>query len=186
MQAIYAAGDPRLSLLLALETNRLRPGSADGRQALLSSFQLISPELTTFLESKSATRFAHVAFAADGTTLIAASPDGAVFRYDQTTHTRRATALRGIPGSSGAVGASALSPNGTVFARDTNAGIALQAVATGTQYALLTGVPGGVQSLAFSADGQTIAVGSFDGPIFLWDVATGAPAALRSRATPRR
>jgi len=64
------------------------------------------------------------------------------------------------------------SPDGTRLAVVSSIGIWLYDVATFRELALLTGHTEIVWSLAFSPDGQTLASGSWDGTVLLWDLTT--------------
>ena len=65
------------------------------------------------------------------------------------------------------------SPDGTQFALASDVGIWLLNAHTGTEIALLTGHSDTVSSVAYSPDGTTLASGSYDGTIRLWDTGTG-------------
>ena len=77
-----------------------------------------------------------------------------------------------LGGHQGRVGALALSPDGLILASTNEATVRLWNVASRT--ALddpdLTGSNGAILTLAFSPDSRTLAVGSFDGAIKLWNV----------------
>ena len=64
----------------------------------------------------------------------------------------------------------AYSPDGTRIAVATSIGIWLYDAVTGAEVALLTGHMSGCTSLSYSPDGQTLASGSDDGTILLWDM----------------
>jgi WD40 repeat protein len=69
----------------------------------------------------------------------------------------------------GDVLAAAFSPDGRVLATAIDQEICLWQVADGRQLAIYHGHTGWVQSLAFSPDGTTLASGSYDHTIRLWD-----------------
>ena len=67
----------------------------------------------------------------------------------------------------------AYSPDGTRLAVVSNIGIWLYDTATGQEVALLTGYTDWVRSVSFSPDGNTLASGSLDNTVRLWEVNTG-------------
>ena len=74
----------------------------------------------------------------------------------------------------------AWSHDGTLLAVASSIGIWLYDTDTGAEVVLLTG-HAAVRSVAFSPDGQTLASGSWDGMIRLWDVDT-----RQEKASPHR
>ena len=68
----------------------------------------------------------------------------------------------------------AYSPDGTRLAVAGGIGIWLYDTATHQEVALLTGHTGGVWSVAFSPDGSTLASGSSDNTVRIWNTQTGA------------
>jgi WD40 repeat protein len=68
----------------------------------------------------------------------------------------------------------AISPDGKVFAFDAGKGtVSIRSVADGKELHQLTGHKQEARCLAFSADGGSLAVGSWDTAVPVWDVATG-------------
>ena len=67
------------------------------------------------------------------------------------------------------------SPDGTQLAVASGIGIWLYNAQTGKELDLLTGHTAGVLSVSFSPDGHTLASGSYDETVRLWDVGTGNP-----------
>ena len=66
------------------------------------------------------------------------------------------------------------SPNGTILAVASSIGIWLYDMKTYQEIALLTEHPSQVSSVAFTPDGCTLASGSMDGTIHLWDIKTSS------------
>ena len=115
-----------------------------------------------------------LAVAPDGTVLATGGEDHAVKLWDCATG-RVKTTLRGL---GWLVEAVAFAPKGTLVAAVGGMDLKLWDVATGLERPFLKrrGEAGWLTALAFSADGKTLATGSTDGVIRLWDTATGRKA----------
>jgi WD40 repeat protein len=117
-----------------------------------------------------------VLFARDGETLLSGAANAEITQW------RTATGERvGIfsPDSAGEPRAS-ISPDGRFLATatgDTDR-VRLWDVATRHEIARFKGGADSVISVAFSADGKTVAAGTFDGVIQLWNVASGQQAGI--------
>lgn len=66
----------------------------------------------------------------------------------------------------------AYSPDSTLLAVESSIGVWLYDVQTGEARNLLTGHTGRVRGVSFTPDGQTLASGSSDGTVLLWDLTT--------------
>jgi WD40 repeat protein len=116
-------------------------------------------------------------FAEDGRQVVTLhADDGTLEWFDSTT----GRPTRRLFTGKGSVTSAALSPNGgSVLIGETAAQMRLVNLATG-QFESLPSDMGSVVAVAWSADGQTLAAGTFDGFIKLWNART-----RRSMATLR-
>ncbi|MFS8099012.1 hypothetical protein LFM09_17960 [Lentzea alba] len=111
-----------------------------------------------------------VVFSPDGKTLLAASADHRVHRWNITDPARPAP-LPPLAGHSDAVNALAISPDGHVVATGgTDRAIILWDARTGSSLGTLSGTAESVQALAFSPDSKLLASGSGDFSVRIWDV----------------
>ena len=117
-----------------------------------------------------------VVFSADGTTLASASggEDDPIRLWDVETGTE----IRTLTGHTEAPLSVAFSPDGTIlvgaiYGHDGT--IMLWDVRTGAHIRTLTGHTLWVRSVAFSPDGTTLATGSVDGTVLLWDMSPTPP-----------
>lgn len=70
----------------------------------------------------------------------------------------------------GTLGEIRYSPDGTLLAVASGTGIWLYDTATYQEVNLLTGQSAEIFSIAFSPDGKTLASGSLDGTVLLWEI----------------
>ncbi len=122
-----------------------------------------------------------LAFSPDGKTLATASSDSSIVLWD-------IEAARHLAGHTGVVRSVAYSPDGQLIASGSGDrtirlwdAVTLEAIDTflsnpsGNTNSLKSGHTDTIWSIDFSPDGQTIASGSADDTIILWDVASGSP-----------
>ncbi|MFH0901235.1 MAG: WD40 repeat domain-containing protein, partial [Pseudomonadota bacterium] len=122
-----------------------------------------------------------VVFTNDDRTIISASFDGTIWRWDLASKAGSIVGNR-----HGAVGRLAISPDGSLVASPGDDGeVRLCSTGTGETRAVWRGHRGGVSAVRFGPDGRLAATCGGDGTVRTWDVATGrpywrAPALLRS------
>jgi WD40 repeat protein len=122
-----------------------------------------------------------VAFSPDGQRLISTAQDRFVMLWD---------AIRGVPirqltePGLNPLQLAAFSPDGLIIAVGESGGnpldITLYDAETGAVRSRLTGHRSGINALAFSPDGRTLATAGIDRSIRLWDPATGKEKACRT------
>ena len=165
--------NPVLAKLLSIAAWRLNP-SDGARYAMLAA--ATRPGIAALNGHAGAVH--SVAFSPDGT-ILAATGNGTVQLWNLATHQR----IGGIfPPRTGSLSSVAFSPNGTTLATGDGSGyirfwklvtrqrITARNVAAGFSQAVVK-QPSGVSSLTFSPNGNTMATGSGDGNVRLWDTA---------------
>lgn len=153
------------------------------------------------LTAEKSQRLAEVAISPDDRTVVLDGGDGLLTLFEVATGKERArlgnqVAVPPPPfplRSSTAVRASRLdfSPNGKLLLRADGASVRLWDVAAGQEVGELEGHSNDILTLTFSPNGQTLATGSLDATVLIWDAALlGAklkpPAELPAEAVPER
>jgi WD40 repeat protein len=126
---------------------------------------------------------AKVAISVDGTRAISADDDGILRVWDLTSGHELGSRLTGHGGSvralaisqdgTRAISAGGSADEGTVLLWDLTTGHQLGRYPGGQLDGSFTGNPGGINSVAISADGTRAIGGSYDGTIQVWDLTTG-------------
>ncbi len=104
-------------------------------------------------------------FSPDSTTLVTADDTGQIKFWDVTTGKQKIMPHSKVKGYY-----VVLSPDGTILASVDIGNISLWDVATGKLLKTLTGHIGDINSIVFSSDGKTLASGSRDSTVILWDL----------------
>jgi WD40 repeat protein len=123
-----------------------------------------------------------LAWAADGTALVAVGQDGQVGRRaldEGRVETIAAGSMEELsPEELFRIAPLALTRDGTTVATGQGSEVTLRAVADGHTWASFRVDASGVKSLAFAPDGEFLAVGCVDGSVVIWEIG-----ARRARAT---
>ena len=148
-----------LSVAFTPDGTTLASGSNDGTVKL---WDVATRESTDTFEEH--TKAVLLVFSPDGKILASGSNDNTVRLWDVSARSTIAI-LEGT-------GPVAFSPDGTLLAAGApwDGTVKLWNVLAKEEMASLGGHTSGVRSLSFSPDGQTLASGSFDGTILLWDL----------------
>ena len=109
-------------------------------------------------------RVLSMAFLQDGATMATGSYSGSVKLWDIATGSTTTT----FEGKSNQC--VAFSPDGTMFATSQNKSVKLYDMSTGDTIASFEGHDNFVTSVSFAPDGRTLASGSYDGTMLLWDL----------------
>ena len=159
-------------------------------------YELVAGELVREIHGQQ-TRIESLTFSPDGNTLFSTGPlprpdrgDGVerlghmpdVGRFwDVATGKERRSPLAGLKLGGHLVGCLALSPDGRTLAVRS----CLLETTTGEQRVKLTGHTNDVCADAFSPDGRTLASGSMDGTVRLWDLPSGKEVARFGEEVPK-
>ncbi len=159
-------------VLELLESQRPRFGQEDLRAfEWYALWQLCNQQLRYSRQESTGSTYT-VAYSPDSSLIALGSTDGTVKLLDATSG-REIQLLHG--GGKSRKGAVAFSPDGKLLAQGagpTQDEVTLWDVGTGEAALVLSGA-GNVIALAFSSDGQTLAAGTQEGAVTLWDLATG-------------
>ncbi len=170
-QAAANADQQPLSLLLSLESLRLHP-TDEARATLLQG--VLEPRHNVVALIGHTSGVYQVALSPDGATIVSASVDQTVRRWDARTGTPIGQPLTG---HTDAVRGVAFSPDGTMIASGSEDGTVRRWDArTGQPIGPpLTGHADQVEAVAFSPDSAMIATASIDRTVRRWDARTGQP-----------
>jgi WD40 repeat protein len=132
-------------------------------------FHVATGALKTTIEGLEG-RVTSVAFSPDGKTIYAASVDNMLRAYSVNGGEPTAKATHNYE-----VVSVAVAPDGTVASADGNGGVVFWTARLEKKAAVEHGST--ARSLAFSPDGKRLLTSGGDGPLKMWDVATGQPTA---------
>jgi transcriptional regulator with XRE-family HTH domain len=185
-----AASDPTLAAQLTLAAYRIQPAQDAASRLLNTENTPLSAQFTVGTRSVYS-----VAFSPDARTL-ASLDDGAVRLWDIANPARPRLLGTILTGGAGSISSVALSPDRRTLASGSYDGTVrlwdiadpthprlLSPILTGSSSAINTNASetiwsSTIASVAFSRDGRTLASGSLDGTVGIWDVAD--PAHVRS------
>jgi WD40 repeat protein len=142
-------------------------GSFGGGPALLadSGARFLGPRVTSGLNG--------VALSRDGRSALACSDDGTLYQVDLA----RREVVRALRGHRAAVLCAAISPDQSLAVSGSwDRGALLWQLETGEPIAALPCGGDPINSVAFSADGRTVYLGTFNGEVTEWDPASGRTA----------
>lgn len=112
-----------------------------------------------------------VDYSSDGSILASGSSDGTIRLWNSNT----CDLLETLNGSQQTIHCVAFSPNDRFIVGGTNGPIYLWNVQNGKLLDIYRGHTDVVESIAFSQDGKTLASGSYDGTVLLWDLTSLTP-----------